>query len=289
MTKLAVPTDVTWELLVVNNNSTDSTDEVIDSFKARLPIRGLLESRPGKSNALNLAVRESHGQYIVWTDDDVLVDQQWLSSYCSAFNQWPNATIFGGSIEPWFEGTPPQWLQQVLSDVAGAYGIRELGTEPIPLSYNVVPYGANMAVRKEEQASYLYDVWLGPRPNSALRGEETTMVRQMLGAGAEGWWIPQARVRHYVPKDHQTTRFLRRFFSGLGEQGVLQMPEDAGPILFGRPRWLWRTVLTAEMTYRIRRVVSRPEVWIDDLRTASEAWGQMRGYAARSRSQREFV
>jgi glucosyl-dolichyl phosphate glucuronosyltransferase len=289
MTKLSVPTDISWELLVVNNNSTDATDEVITSFKERLPIRGLFEPRPGKSNALNLAIRESSGEYIIFTDNDVLVDEEWLASYYRAFNRWPNATIFGGSIHPWFEGNPPQWLHRILSEVGGAYGIRELGDEPIPLSYNVLPYGANMAVRKAEQARYLYDASLGPRPNSPLRGEETTMVRQMLAAGAEGWWIPQARVRHYVPKEHQTTRFLRGFFSGMGEQGVIQMPEDTGPMIFGRPRWLWRKTLTAELRYRMRRVLTRPEVWIEDLRVSSDAWGQMRGHAARSRKRREFV
>ena len=289
MTTLTIPSGVKWELLIVNNNSTDNTDHVIESFSQRLPIRRLFEPKPGQSNARNLAVTEADGDYIIWTDDDVLVGEEWISSYCRAFKQWPNAAIFGGSIHPWFEGEPPRWLQRTLFKVAGAYAVRQLGTEPIPLSYNVLPYGANMAIRKTEQARYVYDVSLGLRPNSSLRGEETTVIREMLAAGAEGRWVPEARVRHYIPKERQSTRFLRSFFSGLGEQGVIQMPEDGAPLIFGRPRWLWRRVLTAELKYRIHRVLSQPEVWIEDLQISSEAWGQMRAYGARSRSQRKFA
>src|SRR5512134_131488 len=82
MTELVVPPGVTWELLVVNNNSTDHTDAVAAGFRRRLPLRYLVEPTPGKSNACNLAVREARGDYILWTDDDVLVSPQWLAAYC---------------------------------------------------------------------------------------------------------------------------------------------------------------------------------------------------------------
>src|SRR5438270_7390140 len=66
-----------WELIVVDNNSTDDTPNVLAEFVARLPLRALREPAPGKSNAANLAVREARGEYILWTDDDVLVAPDW--------------------------------------------------------------------------------------------------------------------------------------------------------------------------------------------------------------------
>src|SRR6266536_6078206 len=70
LTRLLVPVDIEWELLVVNNNSTDATSSAIAPFASRLPVRELFEPKPGKSHALNLAIGEAAGDYILWTDDD---------------------------------------------------------------------------------------------------------------------------------------------------------------------------------------------------------------------------
>src|SRR5258708_18628298 len=76
---LAVPPDVDWEVLVVNNNSTDRTDAVVDSFVGRLPIRRLFEPRPGVACARNRVLREGRGDCVLWTDDDALVDENWAT------------------------------------------------------------------------------------------------------------------------------------------------------------------------------------------------------------------
>ena len=105
---------------------------------------------------------------IVWTDDDALVHEDWLAAYCRACVQWPEATIFGGPVDPWFEGTPPRWLRRILGQVAGAYAIRDLGGEAIALSPAVVPFGVNMAFRAVAQSRFLYDPTLGLKPGGAL-------------------------------------------------------------------------------------------------------------------------
>jgi glycosyltransferase involved in cell wall biosynthesis len=110
MCRLHVPEGVEWELLVVDNGSTDGTDLVIDTFAGRLPLRKLREDRPGKSFALNHAVAGARGAYLVFTDDDVLVGPNWLAAYAAAFQQWPGDAVFGGPIAALFEGTPPRWL-----------------------------------------------------------------------------------------------------------------------------------------------------------------------------------
>src|SRR5947207_180454 len=77
---LHLPEALDWEVVVVNNNSTDHTDSVIESFKERLPIRREFEPQPGASNARNRAVYVAKGDYFVWTDDDVVVDNGWLAA-----------------------------------------------------------------------------------------------------------------------------------------------------------------------------------------------------------------
>jgi glycosyltransferase involved in cell wall biosynthesis len=76
MRNLRVPKGVDWELLVVNNNCIDDTDEVIAKHADKLPLRGLVEPKPGHSNARNRAMREARGEDVVWTDDDVRVSSE---------------------------------------------------------------------------------------------------------------------------------------------------------------------------------------------------------------------
>ncbi|MGH7629365.1 MAG: glycosyltransferase [Gemmatimonadales bacterium] len=284
MTELAAPAGVTWELLVVDNNSTDDTRNVVAAFEARLPIRYLFEPTPGKSNACNLAAREARGRYILWTDDDVLVAPDWLTAYCRAFARWPDAAVFGGRILPWFAGTPPDWLVRGFHHVEHAFAALDLGPEAMPLGGDRLPFGANMAIRTKEQREHRYDPGLGPRPNSGLRGEEITLVRGMLAAGATGWWVPDAEVRHYIPEHRQTTGFLKVYYQGWGEWLARCADGPAQRVLLGRPLWLWREVAETRLRYLVRRRLAPPAVWLEDLKAASTALGRFARGGDRSRA-----
>jgi len=85
-----VPDDLTWEILVVDNNSRDRTREAVASFAgaANVPVRYVLESQQGLSHARNRGVREAHGAVIAFTDDDVLPAPDWLASIAKAFAKW---------------------------------------------------------------------------------------------------------------------------------------------------------------------------------------------------------
>lgn len=100
------PAGFHWRVLVVNNGSSDNTETVIDSFRNRLPISMTFEAEPGLSRARNHGLRLAEGKHIIWTDDDVLVDPEWLNAYADAFRRWPDAAFFGGKILPVFD--PPQ-------------------------------------------------------------------------------------------------------------------------------------------------------------------------------------
>src|SRR5438067_2246813 len=106
---MQVPDDIDWEVLVVNNKSTDHTDAVIADFAERLPIRREYEERPGQSNARNRAIGTAKGDYIIWTDDDVVVDRGWLAAYADAFRSRPEAAVFGGPIRPRYETPAVKW------------------------------------------------------------------------------------------------------------------------------------------------------------------------------------
>src|SRR6185436_17449387 len=126
MCALRIPAGVEWELIVVDNNCTDDTPQVVARFTDRLPVQRVVELRQGQSNARNRAMQVARGDLLVWTDDDVLVDEAWLSAYVAAAERWPLADFFGGLITPWFESDPPSWFQENARVLEGIMVTRDL-------------------------------------------------------------------------------------------------------------------------------------------------------------------
>jgi hypothetical protein len=184
---LQVPDDLQWEVLIVNNNCTDTTEEVVASFGEILPIRSVTEPRQGQSHARNCAIESARGDYILHTDDEVLVDERWLAAYADAFRAFPDTAVFGGPILPRFVGEPPHWLKAAMRDIdiGCIYALRDLGLEPVPLqpTGNAIPFGANFAIRMREQRQFPFDPRLGLQKSGNVRGEETDVMRKILAAG----------------------------------------------------------------------------------------------------------
>ena len=222
---MRVPCDISWEILIVNNNSTDHTDEVISEYIGRLPVRREFEPDSGKSNALNRATDVSKGDYIVWIDDDVLVDAGLLAAYTAAFRRWPEAAVFGGRIKPKYETPVEQWVIESEAVLGGPYAIRDFGEHVLPLSADDedhFPYGANWAIRAVEQRAFRYDPELGPLPNRIRNQEETELTHQLLKSGATGYWIPDAIVEHCIGRDRQTVRYIADYYESWGETLALR-------------------------------------------------------------------
>jgi glucosyl-dolichyl phosphate glucuronosyltransferase len=275
-TSLVVPDGVEWELLVVDNGSRDDTDRVVAGFRDRLPVRRLVEPRQGLSHARNLAVREAAGDFLVWTDDDVRVEPGWLEAYGRAFRRWPDADLFGGPVEPWFGGPVPGWLEEAWPTVKLAYAVLDLGPEPEPLTPTRFPYGANLAVRTAAQRRYRYDPRLGHNGHGKVGGEEAAMVRALLADGGSGWWVPDARVRHWIPAERLTVGYLRAYYEGRGLRTHLEEPLP-GTKPRGRAGWFLR-LLAGEAVHRIGRPLGLPSPrWVRGLRAASIARGALRG------------
>jgi hypothetical protein len=271
---------IAWELVLVDNNSSDGTAAVAARYASALPLRTIVEHEQGLSHARNAAVRAARGDHVVWTDDDVLVERGWLRAYRDAFERDPEAAIFGGPVRPWFPNEPPAWIHAVWPRIATAFAARDFGSERFPLGGSRIPFGANMAFRADTLREHPFDPALGLRPGGSLRGEETTVVRAMLDRGHHGWWVPDARVDHYIPVERQNVGYVRSFFREVAAFDGMQW-EDADVEWFGQPRWLWRRLVVAHVRYALRRRTSPPEVWIGDLIELAVTEGRMRGYRLR--------
>jgi glycosyltransferase involved in cell wall biosynthesis len=266
-----------WELIVVDNGSTDSTASVCDAYACALPLRRVVEPRPGLSHARNAAVSAARGDYIVWTDDDVLVGPGWLKAYIAAFEAWPDAAVFGGKITPIFEGTPPSWFMQCRERFADALAKRDLGDDPIPLSIagERVPFGANFAVRAAEQRRFRYDPKLGVAPVRRMLGEETEVIEAILKSGATGRWVPDAEVEHRIGPNRQTAKYLKHYYACRGRTAAFREPRPDVSFAFGAPRELWGRVARSFMQFELARFAAPPADWIENLKTYAVARGEL--------------
>jgi glycosyltransferase involved in cell wall biosynthesis len=204
-----------WELLVVDNGSTDDTAATVERYRDRLPLRRIFEAQAGLSNARNAGVREAKGKYILWTDDDVRVDRQWLAAYAAAFIARPHDAIFGGRTEPVFEAPLQQWFADSRDALESLLAVRD---EPdwVEIARLRVPYGLNYALRGEEQRRNLYDPALGVAPGRRRGGEEVDVINRILRGGGTGSWVWNATVYHLIPPERQTLNYIDTFYTSHG-------------------------------------------------------------------------
>jgi glucosyl-dolichyl phosphate glucuronosyltransferase len=279
MQKLVIPHDVDWQLVIVNNNCTDDTDHVLARHSQSLPLQRLLETKQGLSHARNCAVDACSGDFLIWTDDDVLVDPHWMQEYCLAFQKWPQATFFGGRIRPWFEVDPPAWILNNTATLQGMLVLRELGDQQSKLGERL-PFGANMAFRRSVFDEFRFDPRVGIQGSDRIAGEETELFRQLRANGHTGVWVPTASVQHFVTRDRLTVDFMWRYHVGLGRTEVrLNGLAPAEKKLLGAPRWICRLLLESAARSFISRAFAK-SCWVRDFIAFAVNYGKWKEHRA---------
>jgi len=236
-----LPASVDWEVLIVDNNSSDQTLEVVEDFCRRYPgrFRYVFEPQQGLSCARNAGIRESQSEILAFTDDDVIVEPDWLWNLTSVLDagEWAGA---GGPIIPVWPGPLPGWLSTADPDTMGPFGDFNLGTEAGPLRRP--PYGANMAFRREVFKKYGdFRTDLG-RSGRNLQGREDIEFANRLMTGAESlWYEPGAVVRHRVQPHYMERKYVLRWWYWYGRTEVAEIgPPPAKWFIRGVPLFLFR-------------------------------------------------
>jgi glycosyltransferase involved in cell wall biosynthesis len=279
MRSLQVFKDDEWELLIINNACTDSTDDISRKHADHLPIRLIHEMTPGKSHAANRAIKEARGELILWTDDDVLVDPDWMKCYIEAAND-QRYDYFGGTIDPLFALTPPSWIEQNL-DLLQIYAVLQLGMETRPLAEGEFVFGANMAFRADVLRKFRFDPALGPSGDNKIRNEEIELQNSMIAAGHRGLWVGSSRVRHNIPESRLSLKFVREGFRAEGRSIAIIEGPQAVPHLFGFPRPAVRQYL--ESRFRLLLHSHRKDRrWLKSLKRSAH----LEGYLLQAKRQR---
>jgi glycosyltransferase involved in cell wall biosynthesis len=254
--ELSIPSGLNWQLLIVNNNSTDETDQVIEDYASRLPIVRLFEPQQGISWARNRALEAAAGDLVVFTDDDVLVDPCWLRSYVEAASRWPQDAYFGGPIALAFDAPPPPLVARNLGWLKVHLGALDVSGAERSVARGDQFHGANMAFRRSALAGERFDARFGRVGAERVAGEETAFLFRLQEQGLEGVWVPEARIRHRVSMAQITTERLRKDFAGRGRTRVRMLRREPGGLPAKRQASFLVYHLAEKVMHSLVRVLS---------------------------------
>jgi glucosyl-dolichyl phosphate glucuronosyltransferase len=212
-----------FEVLVVDNGSTDATADVCEHFKLRIQkLRYIYEPRPGLHNGRHAGLKHADGQILVYADDDIEAQPTWLEGIAESFADSAVALV-GGKILPKFDGKPPAWVAALCRNtttgwVLGWYSVLDFGDLAHEISPEYV-WGCNFSIRKDvltEIGGFHPDGF--PRELIKYRGDGETYVSESVRKlGLKALYNPRAAVHHLVPASRMTPEYLyqRTFNQGI--------------------------------------------------------------------------
>ena len=205
----------TFEVIVVDNGSTDATPEVVRDFAEKLPLRRVEERNPGLHAARHAGMKHAEFENLVFCDDDVIADQVWLQSISEAFRD-DDVVLVGGNNRPLFDTPVPGWLKRwwdrpFAGGRAMSYlSILDLGEGVFDIDPGLI-WGCNFAMRKAfltEVGGFHPDAL----PNEMLRyrGDgETAVSDAVRRSGYRARFHSGASVMHRVTAERMTVEYFR--------------------------------------------------------------------------------
>jgi glycosyltransferase involved in cell wall biosynthesis len=268
--RLNVPSDCSLAVIVVDNNSTDGTEAVLREFAAQESnLVTLQERRQGHTISRNRIVRHAAGDLLLWTDDDVIVDPDWLMHYVQAARSQTGHSFWGGPIRPVFESARPDWIGENWQQLKGCFAAREFGSEAFELTRDRLPYGANFAIRTAVKKQYVFAENLGRRAKDALGEDELDLFRRLFDAGLQGAWVSRSAVDHVITPDRAAERYVIDYFIGQGRALVAAGKHWTNNMIQLRQQAIWQRIL-----YRCKRNFSASPAWTAHMIRSALAKGQ---------------
>ena len=210
----AMPPPQAWELLVIDNNSSDDTRQIVQSFEQRLPIRYLFEPTQGLSAARNRALQEFEGDWLIFTDDDVTVDWAWLDAYADAIATFPEAGFLGGRVVPAWPSQRPAWLGDApIALLDGLLVWFDRGTDTRTFAaQEPLPYGASFALSRDAmRTNGEFRLDLGVKGSVVGRGEESEYMERIRSCGGLGVYVGKAVANHMTDMKRLRLGYLYRY------------------------------------------------------------------------------
>lgn len=279
--------ELQWEVVVVDNNSTDQTPKTVRDLAAELPIRirYVREPQQGLNYARNRGVTESGSKYFAFVDDDITTEAHWLSAVYSSF-QTNDADAVGGRIHLDPSLKLPAWIKP---EMYGFLGYQDLGEAAFQMDgARNYPFGGNMAFnRRVVEKIGLFNPKLGRRGSGQKRSElfkgaETDFFHRLAASGnARIFYEPKAVVYHQVLPFQLTKAYFRTIHYNAGYQKASNDSQAYGRQLFGVPLFLYPQFGRSVWKYLRQLAAHGADFAFHQQMIVGHFLGMMRGYARR--------
>ncbi|MGH7380655.1 MAG: glycosyltransferase family 2 protein [Candidatus Methylomirabilales bacterium] len=280
--EIVIPPDTEWEILVVDNNSSDETAAVTEGFigKGMLPLSYVFESKQGLSHARNAGIREAKGQVIAFVDDDEIVDRQWMVGLDEGFKRFECSGIGGRVIAKW-KSVPPDWYcTEGPYRIVGATSGHDLGETYREYSLEtLMPIGGNLALKRtcfEKYGYFRTDIGpIGANHHYTI-GEDVEFCLRLILGGERLIYSPEALVHNIVHEDRVTKSFCKSFYFRYGMMQTYLYRHRAGRHNYlGVPRYLFRDYLETFLAWGAAVVRGNSKAKLFYHFGLSRIWGQI--------------
>lgn len=224
---------ISVEIIVIDNNSSDATKNVVCHFhdNSVVNIRYFFEQKQGLSFARNRGVLEADGDLLVFADDDIIVDNEWINNIFITFSD-SDVSCAGGRIYPIWEKCCPAWL---IKDLYPYLALLDLGDNNIKMSSPRL-WGANLIIRASMFKKYgMFDTSLGRTAGKLYGNEETNFIKLLLNYGEGVYYVPKIIVHHCIGANRMKKSYFRKWMFDGGEQDAIQLGHYPYRNLFGIP------------------------------------------------------
>lgn len=244
-----------FQILVCNNNSTDKTQLVIDEYVANFPnlIVPIFESRQGVHYARNSAALRAEGNWLYFTDDDMVAEPDLLEKLLSPCRFYPEIDVLTGKVLPLWAEQPPAW---VLKHCQNAYLSLQMRSEKLVISpLDVGVYSCHEAIKTE-----VFFAAGGFNPENTagqwIGDGETGLTIKLQQAGAIFGFVGESVIHHMIPKTRLTQAYLNgRFANQASSDACTEFRSGAvgtGELLRSALSWVVKAPVYLVMSYVFR-------------------------------------
>lgn len=222
LSKQSVNPLIPWEVVLVDNASTDGTAEIAQSaWTSKIPLKIIHEPQLGVAYARISGINACQFSYISFVDDDNWVMENWVETAYYKMEAHPDAGAIGGPSEAVLESPAPEWF----SRYAKNYAVGKQYEEPGKIvKQSGLLWGAGLVIRKEVW-DILYSHGFTPllisrKGKSLLSGEESEMLILFKLMGVSLYYFPDLKIKHFMPTGRLNWKYYLRLKKGLGASSV---------------------------------------------------------------------
>lgn len=208
------------EVIVVDNNSTDNTEEVAKAFIEKYPnFRYIMEPKQGLSHARNRGYKETNAEYVAYIDDDAKADKQWTENILNFISRYPDIVAFGGPYNSFSLAKLPAWYKE-------SHGIWSLGDEERPTSDYERLKGTNMIYKRSILLDLRgFNTSIGMSGHILSYGEETNLLMKIKKRNLPIFYVPNIVVQHLIASYKMSLRWMLKshFMNGFSDLETFEL------------------------------------------------------------------